>query len=162
MNRKIKSLTELAPMIRQHQERQEKVVTINGCFDMLQLGHIYILYEAKKQGEFLAVGLNSDASVKRLKGDDRPINNQATRSEIMAALEMVDYVFVFEEDDPRKFLSLLKPDVHVNDASYGLDCIEAEVLKTYGGRLYLVEKFNVPSTTHTIEKIKQTDNKGKK
>lgn len=131
------------------------IVTINGCFDMLQLGHIKILYEAKKQGDILLVGLNSDASVKRLKGNDRPINNQSTRCEVMAALQMVDYVFVFEEDDPRAFLNILRPQVHVNDASYGVNCIESEVLKLYGGKLHLVEKFNVPSTTQTIEKIKQ-------
>lgn len=155
MNRKIKESKELAEIVKALKAENKRIVTINGCFDMLQLGHIYILYEAKKQGDVLLVGLNSDASVKRLKGPDRPINNEMMRSEVMAALEMVDYVFLFEEDDPRTFLSILQPHVHVNDASYGVNCIEAEVLNTYGGRLHLVEKFNVPSTTQTIEKIKQ-------
>lgn len=152
---KIKSIEELSKIVQGFKDKKQKIVTINGCFDMLQLGHIYILYEAKKQGDILLVGLNSDASVKRLKGNDRPINDQATRCQLMAALQMVDYVFIFEEDDPRAFLKVLKPDIHVNDASYGENCIETEVLKTYGGKLHLVEKFKVPSTTQTIEKIKK-------
>ena len=152
---KIKTIEELAQIARALQLKHEKVVTINGCFDMLQLGHIYILYEAKKQGDVLMVGLNSDASVKRLKGNNRPINEQTTRCEIMAALQMVDYVFVFEEDDPRVFLNILRPDIHVNDASYGINCIESEVLKSYGGKLHLVEKYSAPSTTQAIEKIKK-------
>lgn len=152
---KIKSIEELRHIVDDFKSNNKTIVTINGCFDMLQLGHIYILYEAKKQGDILLVGLNSDASVKRLKGNDRPINDQATRCQLMAALQMVDYVFIFEEDDPRAFLNKLRPDVHVNDASYGTNCIEAEVLKSYGGSLHLVEKFKVPSTTQTIEKIKK-------
>ena len=74
----------------------------------------------------------------------------------MAALQMVDYVFVFEEDDPRFFLNILRPDIHVNDASYGINCIESEVLKSYGGKLYLVEKYSATSTTQAIEKIKKS------
>lgn len=155
MNKKVKQFAEIKQIVNLLKSEKKTIVTINGCFDMLQLGHIYILYEAKKQGDVLFVGLNSDASVKRLKGNDRPINDQVSRAEVMAALEMVDYVFIFEEDDPRQFLTEIKPNVHVNDASYGINCIESGVLKTYGGRLHLVEKFNVPSTTQTIEKIKQ-------
>ncbi len=152
---KVVTLGELVKITNEYKSKNKKIVTINGCFDMLQLGHIKILYEAKKQGDFLIVGLNSDASVKRLKGNDRPINDQSTRCEVMAALQMVDYVFVFDEDDPRAFLNIIRPHIHVNDASYGVNCVESEILNLYGGKLHLVEKFNVPSTTQTIEKIKQ-------
>lgn len=153
-SKKIKNQEELLEIVQAAQKKNQKVVSLNGCFDLLHPGHVYILYEAKMQGDILIVGLNSDASVRRLKGPDRPINNQETRSEMIAALLMVDYVFVFEEDDPRKFLLKFKPDVHVNDASYGEDCLEMESLRTYGGRLHLVEKADVPSTSQTISKIR--------
>ncbi|PCJ63278.1 MAG: D-glycero-beta-D-manno-heptose 1-phosphate adenylyltransferase [Planctomycetota bacterium] len=150
---KIVDINYLIKVVKEEQENSRKVVSINGCFDLLHPGHLLVLQEAKKQGDVLVVGLNSDESIKRLKGEGRPINDGFSRCMILSALMMVDFVFIFKEDDPCEYLRILKPDIHVNDASYGEDCIESEILKEYGGKLHLVEKFDTTSTTETINKI---------
>lgn len=128
------------------------VVTLNGCFDLIHGGHIYILTEAARQGDVLVVGLNSDQSVRAYKGPDRPILPQEERAEVLLALEPVDYVYIYDEPDCVDFVTAAAPDVHVNDASYGPDCIEAPAVRAGGGRLHLVSKRPGPSTTSIIDR----------
>lgn len=132
----------------------KKVVTTNGVFDILHAGHVKALRESKEQGDVLIVGINSDACVKRLKGDSRPLVSENDRAYMLDALDCVDYVFMFDEDDPREFLKALKHDVHTNSEEYGEDCIEAEVVKENGGKIYLIKKIPGLSTSELIEKIK--------
>ncbi|PIP66606.1 D-glycero-beta-D-manno-heptose 1-phosphate adenylyltransferase [Candidatus Peregrinibacteria bacterium CG22_combo_CG10-13_8_21_14_all_44_10] len=132
----------------------KRVVTTNGSFDILHSGHVKSLEESKEQGDVLIVGINTDASVKRYKGEGRPIIPEADRAYLVAALSCVDYVFLFDEDDPTEFLSKLKPDVHTNSEEYGSDCVEAEALRENNGELYLIKKIPGLSTSAIIDKIK--------
>jgi rfaE bifunctional protein nucleotidyltransferase chain/domain len=144
-------------VLAQHRCAGQKVVSINGCFDLVHASHVRILRHAASQGDILVVGLNSDASIRALKGPGRPVLPEEERSELLAALEMVDYVVVFDEPDCCNFVRLVQPDVHVNDASYGPDCIEAGIVRAGGGRLHLVEKFPGLSTSEIIRKIRGVD-----
>ena len=130
------------------------LATLNGSFDLLHAGHLYIIHQAHLQADRLLVALNSDASIQKYKSSDRPIVSLQCRLEMMAALEFVDYVTWFEETDPRALLSKIKPDVHVNGSEYGENCIEAEVVRSHGGRLHLVDRIPSLSTSAIIEKIK--------
>jgi D-glycero-beta-D-manno-heptose 1-phosphate adenylyltransferase len=140
-----------------HRDEGRRIVSINGCFDILHAGHIHILQEAANQGEVLVVGLNSDASVRANKGPSRPMNPQQERAETLLALEMVDIVVLYDEPDCIEFVHRVRPDIHVNDASYGEDCIEAAAVKEGGGRLHLVQKHPSPSTTDIIDKVKDAE-----
>lgn len=115
--------------------------------------------EAKQKGDNLIIGLNSDKSVRNNKGPNRPINNEKNRAEFLAALESVDYVVIFNEEDPRCLLSIIKPDIHVNGNEYGYDCIEADVVKENGGEIHLVKNYGGLSTTKLLQKLsnKQMD-----
>jgi rfaE bifunctional protein nucleotidyltransferase chain/domain len=117
------------------------LVTLNGSFDLLL------------QGDILIVALNSDSSIKQYKSQDRPFIPLDERLQMMAALDMVDYVTWFEELDPCLLLSKLKPDVHVNGSEYGENCIEAETVKAYGGRLHIVQLVPGLSTTQIVKRI---------
>lgn len=130
------------------------IATLNGSFDLLHAGHLHIIYEASKQADCLIVALNSDASIRQYKSPSRPIISLPYRLELMAALEFVSFVTWFEETDPRSLLSCIKPDVHVNGAEYGAQCIEAETVLAYGGRLHIVELIDSLSTTNIINAIK--------
>ncbi|MBN2251891.1 MAG: adenylyltransferase/cytidyltransferase family protein [Candidatus Altiarchaeota archaeon] len=153
MNKKIKSREELREIVSRLREEGKSAVTCNGSFDLMHIGHIKFLQEAKEQGDVLIVGLNSDSSVKEYKGADRPINSQEHRAEFLAAMECVDYVTVFDETDPREFLKAVGPDVHVNGAEYGMDCIERGVVLEGGGTIHLVPLYKNFSTTMLIQKI---------
>ena len=131
----------------------QRLVTVNGCFDLLHSGHIHILREARRQGDALVVGLNSDASVRGYKGDGRPILGEDERAAILLALEPVDGVCIYDEAECMPFIEAARPDVHVNDASYGEDCIEAETCRRLGARLHLVEKREGRSTTDILRRI---------
>lgn len=135
--------------------RNLTIATLNGSFDLLHAGHLFILHEASKQADLLIVALNSDASIRQYKSADRPIISLSYRLEMIAALEFVDYVTWFEETDPRAVLTKIKPDVHVNGAEYGSNCIEAETVKMHGGKIHLVERIPSLATSTIIEKIKQ-------
>ena len=133
-----------------------KVVATNGCFDILHIGHIRTLQKAKTYGDLLVVGLNSDDSVKKIKGKNRPINNEKERAETLAALGCVDIVVIFNEETAEKFLKSLKPDVYVKSNEYDLDNLpEAEVVRNYGGKTIQVPIIPNFSTTNIIEKIKK-------
>ena len=138
------SLRGLAATLR---AKGRRLVTVNGSFDVLHAGHLHILNEARSQGDVLIVGLNSDASVRSHKGPTRPIISDRGRAEMLLALRVVDYVHIFDEPDPIAFLSELNPDVHVNGAEYGENCIERDVVIRNGGRLHLVDRIPNLSTS---------------
>jgi rfaE bifunctional protein nucleotidyltransferase chain/domain len=129
------------------------IATLNGSFDLMHAGHLYIIYEAAKQADILIVALNTDASVKSYKGPTRPIVPLQYRLELMSALEFVDYVTWFDEADPRPLLSRIKPDVHVNGAEYGADCIEADTVRATGGRVHLVDRIPGLATSTLISNV---------
>ncbi|MCL4552236.1 MAG: adenylyltransferase/cytidyltransferase family protein [Candidatus Marsarchaeota archaeon] len=129
------------------------VATLNGSFDLLHAGHLYILYEASQVADLLVVALNTDASVKRYKSPRRPIIPLRERMEMVAALSFVDFVTWFDEDDPRALLRILTPDVHVNGVEYGKECIEAQTVKEVGGRLHLVDRIPGLATSQVIKTI---------
>lgn len=135
--------------------RHLTIATLNGSFDLMHAGHLYIIHEASKQADRLIVALNSDRSIQSYKSPERPIIPLDYRLQMMAALEFVDYVTFFEETDPCALLAKIKPDVHVNGAEYGASCIEAETVKKAGGRLHLVERIPGLATSTIIEKIKK-------
>lgn len=138
-----------------------KIATLNGSFDLMHAGHLHIIYEASKQADKLIVALNSDSSIKQYKSVHRPIIPLKYRLEMMAALGFVDYVTWFDETDPRILLSRIKPDVHVNGADYGENCIEADVIRQNGGRLHLVGLVPSLSTTEIVKKILTLPPEGK-
>ena len=134
-------------------EQGKKVVTLNGSFDLLHAGHLHIIYEASMQGDCLILALNSDSSIKKYKSPLRPIIQLENRLQMVAALEFVDYVTWFEETDPRELLKIIKPDVHVNGAEYGSECIESGVVMENGGKIHIANLKPSLSTSHLIEKI---------
>ena len=130
------------------------IVTTNGCFDILHVGHVRYLEETKKFGDVLIVALNSDKSVRRLKGEGRPINNENDRAEVLNALKSVDYVVLFNEDSPADLLAEIKPDVHTKGADYTVETLpEAKIILENGGRLEFISFVEGKSTTSTISKI---------
>jgi rfaE bifunctional protein nucleotidyltransferase chain/domain len=134
----------------------QKIVFTNGCFDILHVGHVQYLCAARSSGDILVVGLNSDKSVKRLKGDKRPIIEQRQRAEIVAGLRCVDYVTIFDETDPLALITLIKPDVLVKGEDWSeKKIIGANVVKTYGGRVVRAPFLTKISTSVIIERIKK-------
>lgn len=131
------------------------IATLNGSFDLLHAGHLEMIHQASLQADVLIVALNSDSSIQAYKSPNRPIVSLEYRLQMMSALEMVDYVTWFEETDPIALLSKIKPDVHVNGAEYGENCIEADVVRSHGGRIHIVELIPGLSTSRILEKVKQ-------
>lgn len=134
--------------------QNKKVVFTNGCFDILHVGHLRYLNEAKKQGDVLIIGVNSDASVKRLKGESRPINNQFDRAEMLSGLKAVDYTVIFEEDTPEELIATLKPSIHVKGGDYKKeDLPETIIVESYGGEVRILSFVEGKSTTNIVKKI---------
>jgi len=132
----------------------EKIAFTNGCFDLIHPGHVSLLGQARAAADRLIVGINSDASVKRLKGPDRPVQNETARGIVLASLGMVDLVLVFDEDTPIELIRALRPDVLVKGADYRLDqVVGADVVQGYGGRVLLAEILAGHSTTGTIARV---------
>ena len=130
------------------------VVTTNGCFDILHVGHVRYLQKTKTFADVMIVCLNSDHSVKQIKGPDRPINCEADRAEILCALECVDYVVLFDESSPEKLLCDIKPDVHTKGADYTVETLpEAKAIMANGGRIEFISFVEGKSTTNVIKKI---------
>lgn len=144
---------DLVSKVQALRKQGKSIATLNGSFDLLHAGHLQIIFEASQQGDILIMALNSDASIKKYKSPKRPIIPLEYRLQMMAALEFVDYVTWFEETDPIKLLELIKPDVHVNGAEYGENCIEAETVKSHGGRIHIVKLVPGLSTSTIIKKI---------
>ncbi|MBU0610688.1 MAG: adenylyltransferase/cytidyltransferase family protein [Armatimonadetes bacterium] len=134
-----------------------RVVFTNGCFDLLHVGHMHLLNFARSLGDTLVVGLNSDASVKRYKGPDRPVVRQEERAEILAALAPVDFVIIFDEDDPRETIKAVKPRYHVKGEDYaGRRLIEADEVEAHGGEVVLASLVDNRSTTRLIQGLRST------
>lgn len=132
------------------------ISTLNGSFDLLHAGHLEMIYQASLQADVLLLALNTDRSIQEYKSPLRPIIPLEFRLQMIAALEMVDFATWFDETDPRNLLSQIKPDVHVNGAEYGENCIEAEVVRAGGGRVHVVGLVPGLSTTQVIKKIVET------
>lgn len=130
-------------------------VFTNGCFDILHSGHVSYLNFARAQGDVLILGMNSDASVKRNKGDDRPIHCEQDRAEVLAALECIDYVVLFDEDEPRELIEALLPDVLVKGEDWAHYVSGREAVEAAGGKVVLAKMVAGRSTTGTIDKILQ-------
>lgn len=130
------------------------IVTTNGCFDILHVGHVRYLQKTKTFADISLVALNSDVSVKKIKGPDRPINNENDRAEILCALSCVDYVVMFDESSPEQLLVEIKPDVHTKGADYTVETLpEAKAIMENGGKIEFISFVEGKSTTSVIEKI---------
>ena len=148
----IKSFDEIEKVCEKLKNENKKIVFTNGCFDILHRGHVSYLNSAKSFGDVLILGLNSDESVKRLKGEDRPINNQEDRAYILSALECVDYVVIFDEDTPFELIKKVQPDTLIKGADYkGKEVVGSSIAK----ETILVDFIDGKSTTKTIEKIQK-------
>jgi len=156
---KLKSVGELTEIAARARAQGRTVVFTNGCFDLLHRGHVHTLRAAKGQGDVLIVGLNSDRSVKSIKGPSRPILPETDRIELIAALEMVDYVVVFDEPDPYRLISAIKPDVLAKGGDWEADkIIGADVVAQNGGRVAVIPYLKGFSTSEIIERIKDGEN----
>lgn len=146
----------IAEFVRNLQKSGKTVVATNGCFDILHVGHVRYLQKSKSFGDYLIVLLNSDKSVKTIKGEDRPINNENDRAEILTALSCVDYVVLFDETSPRDLLDEIKPDVYTKGADYNMETLpEADIMKKNGTKVEFIDFVPGKSTTNTISKIKE-------
>jgi len=135
---------------------QRKIVFTNGCFDILHHGHLDLLAQAADQGHALILGLNTDASVKRLKGDDRPITHEQDRAFQAASLLCVDAVCLFDEDTPEELIKLVRPDVLVKGGDYTIDrIVGADFVQSYGGEVVIIPFVTGYSTTSIIDRIKK-------
>ena len=149
---KIKTLEEIIK-IRQDL-KDKKLVFTNGCFDIIHSGHVLYLEEAKSCGDILILGLNSDQSVKRLKGESRPINNEQDRSIVLSGLQSIDYVIVFEEDTPYNLISAVQPDVLVKGGDWAIDqIVGSDIVKSRGGEVISLSFIEGKSTTNIIKKV---------
>lgn len=130
------------------------IVFTNGCFDILHAGHVRYLSAAKQLGDYLILGLNSDDSVRRLKGADRPINHEVDRAEVVAALASVDYVVIFNETTAEQLMNEVKPDIYVKGGDYSAETLpEAKVVAAYGGKTVFIPLVEGRSSTRIIAKI---------
>jgi D-beta-D-heptose 7-phosphate kinase/D-beta-D-heptose 1-phosphate adenosyltransferase len=151
---KIKNLDVLTAIIAAEKARGKKVVFTNGCFDLLHAGHVKYLQKARGLGDLLVMGLNSDASVRRLKGEKRPLIGEDERAHILAALDCIDYVVLFDQDTPLELITALKPHILAKGGDYTADgVVGKDVVEAYGGRVELVTFVDGKSTTNIIERI---------
>jgi len=157
MAAKIMELEELKAEIEKKKEDGELIVFTNGCFDILHVGHIRYLKKAASLGDKLVLAVNSDSSVRELKGNNRPFVPQEERLEMLAALEMIDYLVLFSEIDCRSVLEELKPQIYVKGGDYRIeDLPEAETVYSYGGKIVLITEVKGRSTTNLIKKIRKS------
>lgn len=152
---KLKSLDEVKALAARARRLGQKVVFTNGCFDLLHRGHVHVLREAKAAGDLLIVGINSDKSVKEIKGTNRPVLPEVDRAELIAAMEMVDYVLLFDEPDPHDAIAALRPDVLVKGGDWSAEkIVGADIVRSEGGRVVVVPYMEGFSTTEIIERIR--------
>ena len=146
--------TELLAQIAADRQAGMTVAFANGCFDLLHVGHVRYLQGARAEGDRLVVAVNSDSSVRRLKGEGRPILNEAARAELVAALACVNYVVVFDDPTVDRLLKMLKPDVHCKGTDYTVDTVpERETVRAYGGRVAIVGDPKDHSTRALLTKL---------
>lgn len=134
----------------------KNIISTNGVFDILHAGHIRYLTAARRMGDLLIVGINSDNSTRHIKGSERPLNGEHDRAEVLDALRCVDFVTIFDETDPRTLLHIIRPAIHVKGGDYTIDrIIEKETVEAGGGKVILLPPSEGYSTTNIIEKIRQ-------
>ncbi len=153
---KLKTVEQMQAIMKRLKREGKRIVWTNGCFDILHVGHILYLQEARKQGDIMVVGLNSDASVRENKGPDRPVVCENDRAQVLSALECVDYIVLFDEKTPMPLLRLLQPDVYAKGGDYTLDTIvqeERKIVESYGGKIAIIPGRAGQSTTCIINKI---------
>ena len=151
---KVKTVSALSAKLNSLKSRGSKVVFTNGCFDILHVGHVDYLEKAKRQGNILVVGLNSDSSVKKIKGSARPINRQRDRARVLAALSCVDYITIFSEDTPERLIKKLKPDIIVKGGDWKKkDIVGGSFVESLGGKVVTIPFVPGYSTTSLIKKI---------
>ena len=154
--KKILTLEDLVTRLGKVRKSGQKIVFTNGCFDIMHVGHVRYLADARSEGDLLVVGLNSDASVQIIKGDKRPIVRQNHRAEVLASLGCVNFIVIFDEPDPLKLIQTLKPDVLVKGEDWTEDeIVGAESVKSLGGKIVRISFVEESSTTAIIEKIIQ-------
>lgn len=150
---KISSVTELREVRDRLVANGKKLVFTNGCFDILHRGHVTYLTFARNQGDALVVAVNSDASVKRNKGDDRPINSEEDRAYVLASLRAVDYVVIFDDEEPKELIARILPQVLVKGSDWAHYVSGRDIVEANGGQVVLAEMVEGRSTTGTIERI---------
>ena len=154
MNHKVKNLPALLRIVRRFKKQGKRIVFTNGCFDLLHLGHVSYLEQAKSKGDFLIVAINSDRSMRALKGRGRPLVPQSERARVLAGLSSVDYVTIFNEPTPLSLIQALKPDVLVKGADWKKDnIVGSDVVKRSGGKVVTVPVVKGVSTTQIIKRI---------
>lgn len=145
----------VAEFVHNLQKSGKTIVATNGCFDILHVGHVRYLQTTKSFADYSIVLLNSDKSVRSIKGEGRPVNNENDRAEILCALSCVDYVVLFDEDSPRNLLDEIKPDVYTKGADYNMETLpEADIMIKNGTKVEFINFVEGRSTTKTIEKMK--------
>ena len=157
MSDKIKTQKELKRIIAYLRKQGKKIVFTNGCFDILHYGHIKYLQDAKGLADVLVLGLNSDSSVKKIKGSARPINKQLDRARVLSALSCVDYLTIFSEDTPLRLIRLIQPDVLVKGGDWQTEkIVGADFVKARGGKVLAIPYIKGYSTTKLINKIRSS------
>lgn len=158
MSGKLKSLEEIKAIVVDARTNGKKVAFTNGCFDLLHRGHVHVLRAARACADLLIVGINSDQSVKQIKGPKRPVLPESDRCELLGAMEMVDFVILFNEPDPYNLISAIRPDVLVKGGDWKTEkIIGADMVEEAGGRVVVVPYIKGFSTTEIIERIKNSD-----
>ena len=158
MDEKLLTIDSLTEQLALHREQGKSIVFTNGCFDVVHRGHIEFLKFCKSQGDILVVGLNSDNSVKAIKGPDRPINNQHDRAAVLAAFGTVDYVTIFDKLEPRKLIKKVKPDILVKGKDWEYKgVVGREIVESYGGKVILAPLVEGKSSTATIKKMRSLE-----
>lgn len=147
-------LPELVQVVNRLKQEGKRVVFTNGCFDIIHMGHVLYLKKAREYGDVLVAGLNSDVSVKIIKGDKRPVVPEAERAEVLSSIRFVDYVVIFNEPDPYKTIEAIKPDVLVKGGDWAVEnIIGRDVVESFGGKVYNIPYIEGPSSTNIIEEI---------
>ncbi len=153
---KIKTLPDTKDQVRMLQQLGKKIVFTNGCFDILHAGHVDIFQQAREMGDALVVAINSDSSIKKIKGEKRPVVPQEQRMQVVAALESVDYVIVFTEEDPLKVIKEIQPDILVKGGDWEIETIIGrEIVEEKGGKVCSIPLMEGISTTNIIEVVKE-------
>ena len=152
---KIITTDNLVLKVSQWKKNKMKVAFTNGCFDILHLGHLEVLTKSKEFGDRLIVAVNSDESVRKLKGEERPINDFQTRSNMLASFSFVDYVVEFSDDTPKKLIQIIKPDFLIKGGDYKKkDIVGNDIVSSYGGETIIIPLIDGLSSTNTINKLK--------
>ncbi|OSS42991.1 ADP-heptose synthase / D-glycero-beta-D-manno-heptose 7-phosphate kinase [Desulfurella amilsii] len=154
---KIKVFSQIKEIADSLKAQNKKIVFTNGCFDIIHAGHVDYLKKARQLGDALIVGLNSDNSVKSIKGEKRPINNQNDRASVLSAFYFVDYIVIFEQNTPYELIELIKPDILVKGSDWqNKSIVGADIVKKAGGKVALIDYLKGKSTTNIIKKILKT------